>query len=74
MWTIFRRPTCFNKSDKGSLVCVKSPHKPRDAVIEVLEDPDEGNKPKGPLLEALEDPGVGSRPRVPKIEALEDPY
>jgi len=57
----------------GSLVCVTSPHKPRNPVIEVLEDPDEDNKPRGPVMEALEDPDVGNKPRGSVREALEDP-
>jgi len=35
---------------------VTSPHKPRNPVMKVLEDPDEGSKPRGPVMEALEDP------------------
>jgi len=34
---------------------MKSPHKLRNPVIEVLEDPNEDNKPRGPIMEALED-------------------
>jgi len=37
----------------GSLVYVTSSHKPRNPVMEVLEDPDEGSKPRGPAREAL---------------------
>jgi len=40
----------------GSLICVTSPHRTRNLVMEVLEDPDEGNKPRSPVREALEDP------------------
>ena len=49
-----------------------SPHKPWNPVMEVLEDPDEGNKPRGLVMEALEDPDVDNKPTVP-VEALEDP-
>ena len=41
---------------EDSLVCVTSLHKPMNPVMEVLEDPDEGNKPRSPVREALEDP------------------
>ena len=41
-----------------------SPHKPRNPVVEVLEDPDEGIKPGGPVMEALEDLDVGNKPGV----------
>ena len=58
---------------RGSLVYVTSPHKPMNPVMEVLEDPDEGNKPRGPAIEALEDPDVANKPRGPVWEALEDP-
>ena len=54
----------------GSLVYVTSPHKPRNPVIEVLEDLDEGSKHRDPVKEALEDPDAG---RGPVWEALEDP-
>jgi len=57
----------------GSLVCVTSPHKLRNSVIEVLEDPDEGSKHRVTMMEALEDPDVDNKPRVPVMEALEDP-
>jgi len=56
MWTIFGRPTCFNKSDKRLTCCVISPHKLGNPVMEVLEDLDESSKPRGPVMEALEDP------------------
>jgi len=40
----------------GSFVCVTSPHKPRNPVMEVLEDLDKDSKPRSPVMEALEDP------------------
>ena len=39
----------------GSLVYVTSPHKPKNPVMEILKDPDEGSKPRGPAMEVLED-------------------
>jgi len=57
----------------GSLVYVTSPHKPRNPVVEVLEDPDEDSKPRDPVMEVLEDPDVDNKPRGPVREALEDP-
>ena len=56
----------------GSLVYVTCPHKPSNLVMEVLEDPGEGNKPMGLVMEAPEDPGMGNKPRGPVMEALED--
>ena len=73
MWTIFGRPTYYNKSD-GRLTCLcGNPHKPKNPVIEVLEDPNEDSKPRDPVREILEDPDVGNKPRDPVREALEDP-
>jgi len=57
----------------GLLVCVTSPHKPRNLMMEVLEDPDEDNKTRNPVMEVLEDPSVGNKPSGPVREALEDP-
>ena len=57
---------------EGSLICVTSPHKPRNPVMEVLEDPNEDSKLRDPVKEALKDPNVGNKPRGPLREALED--
>jgi len=63
MWTIFRGQLVLTSPIGGLLVCVISPHKPRNPAMEVLEDPDEGIKPRDPVKEALEDPDMGNKPR-----------
>jgi len=73
MWTIFGRLIVLTSLTGGSLVCVISSQKPRNLVMEVLEDLDEGDKPRGPAMEALEDPSVGNKPRGLAMDALEDP-
>jgi len=42
---------------------VTSSQKPRNPVMEVLEDPDEGSRPRGPVMKALKDPDLHSKPR-----------